>query len=133
MIRILIIDDSFMVRTALKRLLEAVPGFEIVGEAKNGMEGIEKVKVFSPHVVTCDMEMPVMDGVQVMMHLRTAHPKVKVVVLSSITQPDSPKERICQSLGAFAVMAKPVQHSDLDPVQDAEKLIHTIQQAASAA
>ncbi|MDH4120863.1 MAG: response regulator [Deltaproteobacteria bacterium] len=130
MIRVLICDDSFLARKAIKRIIEQDPTIQVVAEAKNGKEALTLAQEHQPEVMTCDMEMPVMDGIQTLMEIRKVLPRIKVIVLSSITQPQSEKEKLCRSLGAYAVIAKPVEHSDLDPVTNDHGLIMTIHHGA---
>ncbi|MDH4224058.1 MAG: response regulator [Deltaproteobacteria bacterium] len=126
MIRLMIVDDSMLARAAIKKTLEKDPTIVVVGEAANGKEALEKIATLSPSVITCDMEMPVMDGVQTLMQVRKLHPEIKIIVLSSLTQPNSVKEQLCRNLGAAAVMAKPMEFSDLHPVSKENDLIQHI-------
>jgi two-component system chemotaxis response regulator CheB len=133
MIRVLIVDDSLLARNAIQRALEQDPEIQVVGMASNGEEALEKIADLNPSVMTCDMEMPVMDGVQTLMQVRKQYPAVKVIVLSSLTQPNSTKEQICRNLGAFAVMAKPVRQSNLNAVTDGGELLQHIRRSAGLA
>ncbi|HNW10197.1 MAG TPA: response regulator, partial [Candidatus Rifleibacterium sp.] len=63
-IKVLIVDDSAFMRTAIERMLQTDPGIEIAGSAANGREAVEKVTRLKPDVVTMDVEMPIMDGLQ---------------------------------------------------------------------
>ena len=60
--RVLIVDDSAFMRSAIRRILEADKAITIVGEARNGQEGVDQTKALKPDVVTLDVEMPVLDG-----------------------------------------------------------------------
>ena len=62
--KILIVDDSRLVRMTIKSILRRAEGFEVVGEAENGREGVDMARDLSPDVITLDMEMPVMDGIE---------------------------------------------------------------------
>jgi two-component system chemotaxis response regulator CheB len=84
-IRVLIVDDSAFVRRALTRMLENIPDIEIVGTAADGVEGIERVKALKPHVVTLDIKMPRMSGLEALRHMMGECP-VPVLLLSSLTQ-----------------------------------------------
>jgi len=126
MIRVMIIDDSILARKALEKTFQTDPEFEVVGMAGNGREALEKIPQCTPTVVTCDLEMPVMDGVETLMHLRQKHPGLKVVILSSLTQPNSKKEQICKNLGAHAVLAKPMEHSNLKVAEKGLEILSTI-------
>ncbi len=104
--KILIVDDSRLVRMTVRNILRRAEGFEVVGEAENGREGVDMAKELSPDVVTLDMEMPVMDGIECLRRLRIVSP-AKVVVLSSLTHPASPKAVEARLVGADAVIGKP--------------------------
>ena len=133
MIRVLIVDDSLLARKAIERVLQTDKEIDVVGTAVDCREALDKISELKPSVITCDMEMPVMDGVQTLMHMRKEFPHVKVIVLSSLTQPDSIKERLCRNLGAFVVMAKPKMHSDMNAAGDANELIRNIRRSAGTA
>jgi len=82
---VLIVDDSAFVRRALQRMLEHVPDMEVVGTAGDGLEGIEQVKALKPDVVTLDIKMPRMSGLEALRHIMAERP-VPVLLLSSLTQ-----------------------------------------------
>lgn len=104
--RVLIVDDSKLVRLTIKNILARAPGFEVVGEAENGREGVDMAKELAPDVVTLDIEMPVMNGIECLRRLRILS-AAKVVVLSSLTHPASPKAVEARLVGADAVIGKP--------------------------
>jgi two-component system chemotaxis response regulator CheB len=82
-LKVLIVDDaSFMIK-AVSELLESDPGIQVVGSAKNGLEGLEKIKELSPDVITLDIDMPIMDGISAIRHILIESP-VPIVVLSSL-------------------------------------------------
>lgn len=104
--KILIVDDSRLVRMTIRTILRRAEDFDVVGEAENGREGVDMAKELNPDVVTLDMEMPVMDGIECLRRLRILSP-AKVVVLSSLTHPASPKAVEARLVGADAVIGKP--------------------------
>jgi len=85
MIRVLIIDDSAFVRQALSRMLRDDPEIEIVGLAIDGKEGVEKAKLLSPDVITLDIQMPRMGGLEALERLMAERP-TPVLLLSSLTR-----------------------------------------------
>lgn len=85
MIRVLIIDDSAFVRQALQRMLRDDPELEVVGAACDGKQGVEKVLELKPDVVTLDIQMPRMGGLEALERIMAEHP-VPVLLLSSLTR-----------------------------------------------
>jgi two-component system chemotaxis response regulator CheB len=83
-IRVLIVDDSAFVRQALVRMLSSVPDIEVVGTAVDGKEGLEKAVALRPDVVTLDIKMPRMGGLEALRRIMTECP-VPVLLLSSLT------------------------------------------------
>lgn len=82
-IRVLIVDDSKFMRKSLTRILESDPGVQVIGSARNGLDGLEKIKDIRPDVITLDIDMPVMDGLETIRHIMIKSP-VPIVVLSSM-------------------------------------------------
>lgn len=82
-IKVLVVDDASFMRNAITDILEADAGIEVVGSARNGLEGLEKIKSLRPDVITLDIDMPVMDGLTTIKHIMIESP-VPIVVLSSL-------------------------------------------------
>lgn len=83
-IKILIVDDHSVVRQGLQMFLKLEPIFEIVGEAINGVDAVEKVAELGPDVVLMDLLMPVMDGIQATEIIKRDNPEVEVIALTSV-------------------------------------------------
>jgi DNA-binding NarL/FixJ family response regulator len=81
-IRILIADDHEIVRRGLRTLLEAQPGFAVVGEASNGVEAAEKARDLRPDVALLDVDMPQLNGIETTRRIREAVPQTEVLILS---------------------------------------------------
>ena len=81
-IKILIADDHQIVREGIKNMLSEINDFEIVGEAENGKEAIEKVKELSPDIVIIDISMPVMTGIEAIKIIKENFPRVKTLVIT---------------------------------------------------
>ena len=96
--RILIVDDQALMREGLRTLLEAPEGIEVVGEAEDGVDALEKVTKLGPDVALVDVRMPRMNGVELAERLSAEHPRVAVVIL--ITFDDD--EYVAGALGAGA-------------------------------
>ncbi|NHN32805.1 response regulator [Paenibacillus agricola] len=85
MARVLIVDDAAFMRLMLKGILIKA-GHEIVGEASNGMEAIEEYNRLQPDIVTMDITMPVMNGIDAVKKIRENHSKAKIIMCSAVGQ-----------------------------------------------
>lgn len=112
---IMIVEDSITVRRALRLILEK-NGYTIVAEASNGLDAIEKYKKARPDIVTMDIAMPEMNGVDAMKEIRKEFPNAKIIMVSAYKD----KELVINSLkfGAKGYILKPI---------DQKKLIATIE------
>lgn len=104
--RVLIVDDSALVRQVLSAILGQHPGLEVVGVAKDPYDAREKIKQLSPDVLTLDVEMPRMDGLTFLGKLMKAHP-MPAVMLSSLTDRGTATALDALALGAVDVIGKP--------------------------
>jgi two-component system, NarL family, response regulator NreC len=82
LIRILIADDHTIVRSGLRLLLESEPDIEVVGEAFNGQEAIEKAEVLQPDVILMDITMPDLDGLEATSTIKKRYPHIQVIALT---------------------------------------------------
>ena len=105
MIRILIADDSAFMRKVLTDLFKAQPDFEVVGTAINGRDAVEKVKKYHPDLLTLDVQMPVMDGLDALAVIMEIAP-MPVVMLSSLTKEGTDETIRALSLGAVDFISK---------------------------
>ena len=85
-IRILLVDDHAVVRQGLKMFLGLDSDFEVVGEAENGAQAVQKSQELHPDVVLMDLLMPVMDGVTAISEIRQSMPEVEVIALTSVLE-----------------------------------------------
>jgi two-component system chemotaxis response regulator CheB len=106
-IKVLVVDDSAMMRKTIRRILETDTDIEVVGVARDGEDALRKDAELCPDVVTMDINMPVMDGITCMLHLFEQHPEVKVIMLSSLTQEGAMTTFEALELGAFDFVGKP--------------------------
>ena len=81
-IRVLIVDDHTLFRSGIKLLLERQPGFEVVGEAGDGLEGVKRANQLKPDVVLLDLHMPVTSGLEVIPFLREEAPDANIIMLT---------------------------------------------------
>ena len=106
-IRVLVIDDSALIRQVLTELLNADPAIEVVGCAPDPYVARDRIKALSPDVLTLDIEMPRMDGLSFLKKLMALHP-MPVVVVSTLTQKGADAAIHALELGAVDYVAKPL-------------------------
>jgi DNA-binding NarL/FixJ family response regulator len=82
-IRVLVADDQQLVREGLRVLLDLIPDLQVVGEAANGTEAVERAQMMHPNVVLMDVQMPELDGVAATQQIRETCPAVKVIILTT--------------------------------------------------
>jgi len=105
-IRVMIVDDSAVVRQTLTKLFEDDPGFEVVGTAADPYIAAKKLTTVVPDVITLDIEMPRMDGLRFLRHLMSQHP-LPVVVCSSVAESGSANAFTALEYGACEIVEKP--------------------------
>ncbi len=86
MIRVLITDDHLIVREGLRLILETASDIEVVGEARDGVECLELAAEHKPDLILMDLQMPRMDGITAIEHLRKNHPQIAVVILTTYNE-----------------------------------------------
>ncbi|WP_448516297.1 chemotaxis protein CheY [Pseudothermotoga sp.] len=106
--RVLIVDDAAFMRMLLKDIITKA-GYEVAGEAANGVEAVEKYKELKPDVVTMDITMPEMDGITAIKKIKEIDPNAKIIVCSAMGQQAMVIEAI--QAGAKDFIVKPFQHS----------------------
>jgi DNA-binding NarL/FixJ family response regulator len=102
--RILIVDDSCLVRHLLRQCFESEPGWQVSGEAGNGREGIEKAQEVHPNFIVLDLSMPVMNGLEAAKILSKLMPAVPVVMFTSF--PTRNLESEARAAGIRKVLTK---------------------------
>ncbi|SNZ09655.1 two-component system, chemotaxis family, response regulator CheY [Terribacillus aidingensis] len=104
--RILIVDDAAFMRMMIKDILTK-NGFEVVGEAQDGQQAVEKYKELTPDLVTMDITMPEMDGIAAMKEIKSQYPDAKVIMCSAMGQQAMVIDAI--QAGAKDFIVKPFQ------------------------
>lgn len=139
--RVLVVDDSTTVRNLLSKILTEARGIETVATAENGKAGVEAVRRQAPDLVVLDVEMPVMDGISALREIRLLHPRLPVIMFSSLTEKGARATLDALMAGANDYVTKPTG----GPTEVAERIrrdlvdrIHalvgkTVQSASSAA
>jgi len=119
-IRVLIVDDHFIIREGLRLIFDTVSEIALVGEAVNGQEALAQVSKLNPDVVLMDLQMPVMDGITSIKKLRESHPTLAIIILTTYRENDLVLRGL--KAGASGYLLKDT---------DRQTLIDTIQAAAS--
>jgi len=120
-IRLLVVDDSRLIRAAVRRLFEIDGQVQVVGEAANGREALDLLPSLKPDVITLDINMPVMDGLSTLKHIMIKHP-TPTVMFSALTREGATETFDALRFGAIDFMLKPSQ-SKGDDVAEQERLI----------
>lgn len=110
-IRILLCEDQRLIRESLHIMLELEEGFFVVGEAANGNEAIEQVKILQPDIVLMDVQMPQLNGVEATAVISTQYPATKVIILTTFNNDDYVFEAM--KAGAMGFLLKDVPAVDL--------------------
>lgn len=105
MIKVLVVDDSFVMRKVITRILEKDPQIEIAGTAGDGREALEKIESLQPDVMTLDIEMPVMNGIDVLRQVMAKRP-MPVIMMSALTKEGADITIEALNLGACDFVTK---------------------------
>ncbi len=128
-INVLVVDDSAFMRKAITMMLESDPAIKVVGTARDGEEGIEKVKLLKPDLVTMDIEMPRMDGLAALRQIMSSDP-VPVMMVSSLTTSGAQATLEALEMGAVDFIPKQMSYVSLDIVKIKDDLLAKIKDIA---
>lgn len=110
MYNVLIVDDSMIIRNKIARLPTTTP-YKIVGKAKNGIEAVEMFRSLRPQIVTMDLTMPEMDGLECIQELIRIDPNVQILVVSALSDKATGIKAL--ELGANGFLTKPFSDEEL--------------------
>src|SRR5208282_2863336 len=127
--RVLVVDDSTFMRRVLETIFNSDEQLQVVGHAKDGREAIALAESLKPDVITMDLNMPHMDGLQATAHIMTTNPR-PIVVVSSETKEGAASTLKTLELGAIEFVTKPSGGVDLDMQSVKEELIRKVRMAA---
>jgi two-component system chemotaxis response regulator CheB len=105
-IRVLVVDDSVVIRRLISVVLADNPHIEVVATAPNGRIALSKIAICNPDLITLDLEMPVMNGLETLAMVRKSYPTLPVIVFSALTPTGADKTLDCLALGAQDYVTK---------------------------
>ena len=112
--KVIVVDDSAFMRKMISDMINEEDDIEVIAIAKNGQDLIEKLKTYKPDVITLDVEMPVMDGLETLRNLKKLNYKLPIMMISSITDSASKITIDCLREGAIDFVTKPSGTVSLD-------------------
>jgi two-component system, chemotaxis family, protein-glutamate methylesterase/glutaminase len=130
-VRVLVVDDSAFMRTALTRMIASDPGQEVVGTAGNGAEALSKIASLDPDVVTLDIDMPGMDGLEALRLIMAQSPR-PVIMVSATTERHANATFAALGSGAFDYIPKQMSSASLDILHIRDDLIAKIRAASQS-
>lgn len=128
-IKVLIVDDSAFMRTAIERMLGEDAAIRVVGSAANGQEAVSKALRLKPDVITMDIEMPIMDGLQALKEIMRVQP-MPVIMVSSLTREGAKVTLDALELGAVDYVSKPGSTLSVNVLQLKSELLRKVHGAA---
>jgi two-component system, chemotaxis family, protein-glutamate methylesterase/glutaminase len=132
LVRVLVVDDSAFMRTALTRMIESDPVLRVSDTASDGGEALEKIALTHPDVVTLDVEMPGMNGLETLRLIMQDFPR-PVIMVSSLTQEGAETTLEALEIGAFDYVPKQLSYVSLDIVNIRDELTAKVKAAAELA
>lgn len=126
----LVVDDSALMRKMVGDIVQEAEGLELAGQAKNGLEALEQAERLRPDVITLDLEMPKMDGLQALARLMAERP-IPVVILSAHAKEGAEPTLLALELGAVDFVTKPSGSISLDIDRVRDQLVERIRVAAA--
>lgn len=106
-LRVLIVDDAVLVRTMVSEVLKSDPDIEIAGLAANGKIALNTIPICRPDVITLDIEMPEMDGIETLKRIKADYKDIPVIMFSALTERGALATMEALSLGASDYVTKP--------------------------
>lgn len=130
-VRVLVVDDSAFMRTALSRMISSESGFDVAGTACTGTEALHKIATLDPDVITLDVEMPGLSGVETLRLIMARFPR-PVIMISATTEKDAQITFNALNVGAFDYIPKRLSSASLDILHLRDDLIAKIRAAADS-
>ena len=118
-IRVLVVDDSVVIRKLVSDLLAEDPDIEVVGTAVNGRAGLQKIALLKPDLVTMDIEMPEMNGIETVRSLRQSGSRIPIIMFSTLTERGAEATLDALAAGASDYVAEARERRQRRPVDGA--------------
>jgi two-component system, chemotaxis family, protein-glutamate methylesterase/glutaminase len=128
--KVLLVDDSQMIRRVIRRILESSKSLRVVGEASNGAEALDLIPRLNPDVVTLDINMPVMDGLTTLKHMMIKSPK-PAVMISTLTREGASVTFDALKYGAIDFITKPSQLNGKQIIEQKKNIVRKVSLAAN--
>ena len=125
MIKVLVVDDEALLRTAFSSLIEAEDDLEVVGQAANGQQAVEMAGELTPDVIVMDVRMPVMDGIEATRRITRDRPGPQVLILTTFDLDEYVFEALRAGASGFALKSRPLEEllNGIRTVADGEALL----------
>ncbi len=131
-IKVLVVDDSALMRKIVSDMINEENDLEVIDTARNGEDLLEKLKRIKPNIITLDVEMPKMDGIEALINIKRIYKDIPVIMLSSLSKKGAGLTMDCLQKGAFDFVPKPSGAISLDINKVKEELVEKIRAATNA-
>jgi two-component system, chemotaxis family, protein-glutamate methylesterase/glutaminase len=128
-LRVMVVDDTIVYRKIVTDILSEISDVEVVGTASNGKLALHKIPMLKPDLITLDIEMPEMNGIDFLTHVQEEWPEIGVVMLSTSTQEGGEMTIRALELGAFDFIPKPLSGTMADNKEEIKTLLSPILKA----
>lgn len=131
-IKVMVVDDSALMRKIISDMINQQEDMEVVATGRNGEELLDKLYIINPDVITLDLEMPKIDGMKALSHLKNKNVQIPIIILSSVSNRGADMTMECLEKGAFDFLEKPSGNISLDIEKVKDELIEKIRAAYSS-
>jgi len=131
MIKVLVVDDSVLIRKILTDILESDDEIKVIDTARNGKEALEKIELLKPDLVTLDIEMPIMDGITTLKQIVSKH-KIPVIMVSSLTYEGAELTLEALDIGAVDFLPKPTNIFSIKQEDIKHQIVEKVKVAAKS-
>jgi len=128
-LRVLVVDDTIVYRKAISDIIEEMPGVELAGVAHNGKIALSKIKLLKPDILTLDIEMPQMNGIEVLTEIQRNRLDVGAIMVSTLTAEGSAMTMRALELGAFDFILKPQSKNQTEGKKEMRAVLEPILKA----